>query len=60
MLSLTAQAGSVYTLQASADLVNWVNIGRVLAGSDGMVRVEDAAAANYPNRYYRLLNLDEN
>jgi hypothetical protein len=54
-LALAAQAGQVYILQASDDLQTWTYLGEVLAGPDGIVRVEDGDAPNHQARYYRLL-----
>jgi hypothetical protein len=59
-LALTAQPGEDYVLQGSSDMQNWVVLGKVTAGPDGVIRVEDGDAQNHTARYYRLLYVETN
>ncbi len=53
-VALTATPGEDYTLQGSDDMKTWTDIGDVVAGPDGFVRVEDGEATSHAARFYRL------
>ena len=46
--------GKTYVVQATSDLVNWVNISTNVAPANTMISVINSSAANYTSRYYRL------
>jgi len=48
---LTGQPG-VYTVQSSADLINWTTIA-YLANTNGMVNFVDQNSTNYTSQFYR-------
>ena len=45
--------GQIYQVQASTNLVDWVNLNTVTADGAGIIQVLDAAARNCPQRFYR-------
>jgi autotransporter-associated beta strand protein len=45
--------GRTNVVQASTNLIDWVNISTNVAGSNGLWQVTDNDATNYPQRYYR-------
>ncbi|EEF59428.1 MBG domain-containing protein [Pedosphaera parvula] len=47
--------GRDYTVQASTNLINWLNIGSATAGTNGQFQFEDANAPSFPSRYYRTI-----
>ncbi|MBE7502019.1 MAG: fibronectin type III domain-containing protein [Verrucomicrobiales bacterium] len=51
-LTLSGPGGGTWTVQGSADLVEWRGLG-VLSGEPGLVRFVDAEAPTLPYRYYR-------
>jgi hypothetical protein len=46
--------GVSYTLQASPDLGNWINVATVIAGMNGLCEFSDSATNNCRARLYRL------
>lgn len=44
-----------YQVQASTDLVNWVNLGWAVAGPDGGFEFVDEDHGQHPQRFYRLI-----
>jgi hypothetical protein len=54
-LTLAGVPGRIYQIQASTDLVNWVNLSTVTADPTGIIQALDAAARNYPHRFYRAI-----
>ena len=52
-LTMAGTPGSTYEIQASTDLVNWVNLYTVTADSLGMLQAQDTTAPNQPKRFYR-------
>ena len=52
--SLSADAGSVFQIQQSTDLVNWSTLGSV-TNVTGTVLFQDPGPANAPHRFYRAL-----
>ena len=64
IVGLTADANNVtvrlagipnllYQVQASTNLIDWVNIGTTTAGGDGLFQFVDTNKNLYPTRYYR-------
>ncbi len=53
-LGFAGQTGSNYVLQASTNLINWMPISTNLAVTN-LFNLFDINAANYPNRFYRVL-----
>jgi len=51
-VTLQGEAGRTYTIETSTDLVHWAPWTNVV-NSTGTMTVTDAAAANYPARFYR-------
>lgn len=56
-LSATGLAGHAYEIQASSDLSTWTSIGSQTADDKGGFVFDDAAAPNFPTRFYRLKHL---
>jgi|GEM_PF-666646 len=54
-LSIWGQPGVTYTVQASTNLVDWVDIGTAQAGPNGEATFEDPAGGTAPRRFYRLV-----
>jgi len=54
-LTMAGIPGNVYQIQASTNLVNWINLSTVTADGAGLIQVLDAAAKNYPQRFYRAI-----
>jgi hypothetical protein len=50
----TAERGAVYLLEASTSLVDWAEIGVAREQGDGAFVFEDANAAKFSNRVYRI------
>jgi hypothetical protein len=50
--TLSGDAGAIYTIEASTDLVNWTQITNVV-NSSGAVPIVDPDAANRSQRFYR-------
>jgi len=44
-----------YVLETSTDLVHWERIGVAVCPGDGRFTFEDANAARFPNRFYRIV-----
>ena len=55
-VQFSGNAPPTFTLQASTDLLLWVNLTNVLAGANGQSQFIDTAATNFPRRFYRLLS----
>ena len=51
-----AESGPVYILEASMNLVDWQRIGVAVDHGDGRFTFEDANAARFPNRFYRMVS----
>ncbi len=45
--------GLIYQIEASTDLIHWVNIGQATAGPNGLFEFVDHDSSRYPIRYYR-------
>ncbi|HEV2454382.1 MAG TPA: FG-GAP-like repeat-containing protein [Verrucomicrobiae bacterium] len=48
------QSGTNYSIEASTDLVHWVNLLNFSFGSGGPFMFTDPDATNYPERFYRF------
>jgi hypothetical protein len=51
----SGQAGVVYVIQASTDLVNWQELGTAMAAANGSLLFEDSSTSSLPARFYRAL-----
>ena len=58
-MQFTAPTGPNYLVEASTNLVFWEAIGLAEVQSDGTVAFEDANAAKFPCRYYRIQQATE-
>jgi molybdopterin/thiamine biosynthesis adenylyltransferase len=54
-LTMSAIPGQVYEVQASTNLVDWVNLKTVTADSSGIIQVLDTSAKDCPQRFYRAM-----
>ena len=52
-LSVTGESGVSYGIEASSDLVTWLPLVTLSAGSNGALSFVDPAATNSPQRFYR-------
>lgn len=52
---ISGTTGQNYVVQASTNLLQWVNLS-TNAAAGGVVNYIDAGATNFPNRFYRLKN----
>ena len=52
-LTMSGIPNQVYQIQTSTDLVNWTNLNSVTADATGIIEYLDAAATEYPHRFYR-------
>src|SRR5688572_16253602 len=50
-LQLRGQPGKIYTIEASADLQNWVAIASTQADATGRMSFSDPQAGNFKQRY---------
>lgn len=53
IVTVTGQVGRTYSIQASADFVNWNVIGTALVPAGGSLDITDPNAASFPKRFYR-------
>jgi hypothetical protein len=54
-MTISAVPGQTYEIQASTNLVNWVNLNAITADPSGILQFFDAAAQNCPQRFYRAV-----
>ncbi|MFL6530498.1 MAG: hypothetical protein ACJ8KX_08520 [Chthoniobacterales bacterium] len=52
-LQLNAAPATVYTIEASTNLVNWSSLGSAQTGANGSVLFQDTNAAAFRSRFYR-------
>jgi hypothetical protein len=52
LLQAQGYAGENFDIQASADLLNWLDLGSVTADTNGLMQFDDTNAPNYPARFY--------
>jgi hypothetical protein len=53
LITGTGDAGVVYTIQASSDLMNWQSLGTATADVNGVFNFQDSNIANFSSRFYR-------
>ncbi len=51
--SLVGTPGQTFVLQASTDLVNWINISTNMADASGVISFVQSNAVAFPSRYFR-------
>jgi hypothetical protein len=52
LLQAQGLAGESFDFQGSTDLMNWLDLGSVLADSNGLAQFQDTNASNYNWRFY--------
>ena len=52
LLETQGSPGESYDIQASVDLLNWMDLGNVLADTNGLMQFDDTNAPNYNARFY--------
>ncbi len=54
-LEIMGESGKQFTIQASTNLLDWVNIGTSTANAEGVLTIEEPNAGRLPVRYYRAV-----
>jgi hypothetical protein len=52
LLQTQGSPGESFDIQASADLLNWLDLGSVLADTNGLMQFDDTNAPTFPSRFY--------
>ena len=52
LLQAQGSPGESFDFQGSTDLMNWLDLGSVLADSNGVAQFQDTNASNYNQRFY--------
>jgi hypothetical protein len=52
LLETQGSPGESFDIEASADLLNWLDLGTVLADTNGLMQFDDTNAPNFPSRFY--------
>ncbi len=52
LLETQGSPGESFDIQASSDLLNWLDLGSVLADTNGLMQFDDTNAPNFPARFY--------
>jgi len=52
LLQAQGSPGESFDIQATADLLNWLDLGTVLADTNGLMQFADTNASNFPSRFY--------
>ena len=52
LLEAQGYPGEAFDIQASPDLLNWLDLGLVTADTNGLMQFDDTNAPNYPARFY--------
>jgi len=52
ILQAQGSPGEAFDIEASTDLLNWLDLGRVLADTNGLMQFDDTNAPAYPARFY--------
>jgi hypothetical protein len=52
ILQAQGSPGESFDIQASADLLNWLDLGPATADTNGLMQFADTNAPNYPARFY--------
>jgi hypothetical protein len=58
-LHFTALPGESYLVQASTNLVNWIELGTITADANGDIHFEDLNSAACPAKFYRAVFLEK-
>ena len=54
LLQAQGYAGESFDIQATADLLNWLDLGIVTADTNGLMQYDDTNAPNYSARFYGI------
>ena len=52
LLETQGLPGESFDIEASMDLLNWLDLGTVLADTNGLLQFDDTNAPNFPSRFY--------
>jgi len=52
LLETQGSPGESFDIEASVDLLNWLDLGTVLADTNGLMQFDDTNAPNFPSRFY--------
>jgi streptogramin lyase len=52
LLETQGSPGESFDIEASIDLLNWLDLGTVLADTNGLLQFDDTNAPNFPSRFY--------
>jgi len=52
LLEVQGSPGESFDIEASVDLLNWLDLGTVLADTNGLMQFDDTNAPNFPSRFY--------
>jgi hypothetical protein len=52
ILQAQGSPGESFDIQASQDLLNWLDLGSVLADTNGLMQFDDTNAPTFPSRFY--------
>jgi hypothetical protein len=52
LLKTQGSPGESFDIEASIDLLNWLDLGTVLADTNGLMMFDDTNAPNFPARFY--------
>jgi len=52
ILQAQGSPGESFDIEASTDLLNWLDLGSVLADTNGLMQFDDTNAPAYPSRFY--------
>jgi len=55
LLTGTGSAVVTYTIQASTNLISWIQIGTTTAGTNGVFTFKDTKIINFKSRFYRVV-----
>jgi hypothetical protein len=55
-IGLTGMAGQPHAVEASADLINWLQIGTAVELGGGQFQFDDRNAGQFPRRLYRIVS----
>jgi len=52
LLQTQGSPGESFDIEASTDLQSWLDLGNVLADTNGLMQFDDTNATNFPSRFY--------
>ena len=52
LIEAQGSPGESFNIQASSDLLNWLDLGNILADTNGLMQFDDTNAPNFPSRFY--------